>query len=43
MNTHTVVSDIHRSMLKSQEGTNDKNTLVDTCPLFIGEWTLIVA
>jgi hypothetical protein len=33
-NTHTIVSDIHRNMLKSQEGTIDKHLPVsDTCTL----------
>jgi hypothetical protein len=43
MNTHTIVSDIHRNILKSQEGTDGKNQLVsDNCTLFIAELTLTV-
>jgi hypothetical protein len=38
MNTHTIVSDIHRNVLKSQEGTVDKHLPVsDTCTPFIAE------
>jgi hypothetical protein len=43
MNTHTIVSDIRRDMLKSQEGTDGQHQLVsDTCTLFIAELTLTV-
>ena len=43
MNTHTIVSDIHRNILKSQEGTDGKHQSVsDTYTLFIAELTLTV-
>ena len=38
MNTHTIVSDIHRKVLGSQEGTDEKHLSVsDTCALSIVE------
>jgi hypothetical protein len=38
MNTHTIVSDMHRNMLKSQEGIDDKYLPVsDICALFGAE------
>jgi hypothetical protein len=37
-NTHTIVSDMHRNMLKSQEGTDSKHLSVsDTYTLFPAE------
>jgi hypothetical protein len=44
MNTHTLVSDMHRNVLKGQEGTDDKHLPVsDTCTPFTAEQTLTAA
>ena len=44
MSTHTLVSDIHRTVVKGQEGSGGINPLVsETRTLSIAEWPLTVA
>jgi hypothetical protein len=44
MNTHTLVFDIHRNMLNSQEGGDDDNLPVsDAYTLSIAEQTLTIS
>ena len=41
--THAIVTDIHRTIVANQEGTDGKSRSVSvTCTLFIAEPTLII-